>query len=49
MIKVTDKTFHVEFDEAYPCVTSVSAPVVKKFVKFSAIVAGSIVMAVKVS
>ena len=49
VIKVTDKTFHVEFDEAYPCTTSLTAPVGKKFVKFSAIVAGSIVKAVKVA
>lgn len=45
--KVTDKTFHVEFDAAYPCTTSAAAPEGKKFVKFAAIVAGSIVKAVK--
>lgn len=47
VIKVTDKTFHVEFDEAYPCTTSVTAPTGKKYLKFAAIVPGSIVKAEK--
>lgn len=47
VIKVTDKTFHVEFTEDYPCTTSLSAPVAKKFIKFAQLVPGSIVKAVK--
>lgn len=38
VLKKTDKTITVEFDEAYPCTTSATAPEGKKFIKFAQIV-----------
>jgi hypothetical protein len=38
VLKISEKTVTVEFDEEYPCTTSLAAPTGKKYIKFQNIV-----------